>query len=337
MNEEAEMGISHSGENGAGSSLKNLTIHIGAHKTGTTLVQSCFDKNSHVLEEHGIIYPRSNWYHHSQHRLAFSMKGMIDPSTGLACDFDREIEDLNRQIAAAPDGSDIFISSEEFFSAPLASISRLREKVKCDVVKIMAFVRSPDDLFLSLYNQNTKDPGNSFFKPIPVVIEDPMSIHRDMHMGKCVSSWASVFGYDNLSLYCYEDGSPLEAVLDYFHLPAGTIAAAARVNESVPAAVAEIMRLSKAFSMPRELRGELYSVASQKFKGTPRNSLSVDERRKILQLARQELDVLFSKFGRENPYREECIPDVEGQGHAVRPVKILIELIEELLVKNTHQ
>lgn len=311
--------------------MKSLIIHIGAHKTGTTMVQSCFDRNSKTLKSLGVIYPRSNWYHHSQHRLAFAMKGMKDPTTGADCNYKSEIDELNEQIESAPDNSKIFISSEEFFSAPIEKIYELRDNISCDAVSVVAFVRSPDDLFLSFYNQNTKEPRNSFSKTISSIIDDPFNINQDMHMGRCVLNWASAFGNDGVSLHCYEDASPLEVILNILKLPGDAITAPERVNESVPAAVVEIMRLSKFFTMPLKTRIDLYAAANKIFAGSPKAILEKEDRQKILTATQQELDDLFSSFGRKNPYRQRLISFSGESSPPIRQVEILVKLVEALL------
>lgn len=259
------------------------------------------------------------------------MKGMKDPTTGADCNYKSEIDELNAEIESAPNNSTIFISSEEFFSAPVEKITELRDNVACDAVRIIAFVRSPDDLFLSFYNQNTKEPRNSFFKTVSSLIDNPLNINPDMHMGECVLNWAGVFGNESVSLHCYEDASPLEVILNALKLPSETITAPARINESVPAAVVEIMRLSKYFAMSLEARIDLYTAANRIFAGSPRVFLAKEDRQKILKAAQRDLDGLFSGFGRQNPYRQCRLSSSSEANHPVRQVKILMELVEALL------
>ncbi|WP_397544404.1 hypothetical protein [Roseovarius salis] len=64
--------------------MPTLLIHIGAHKTGTTALQRAFEQNTAVLAAHGVTYPRTNWFHFAQHRLAFLWRRQQELELGVS-------------------------------------------------------------------------------------------------------------------------------------------------------------------------------------------------------------------------------------------------------------
>lgn len=314
--------------------MKRLVIHIGAHKTGTTALQRCFDANSAQLEQAAVIYPRTNWYHHSQHRLAFALQRKKDPTTGKAVDLDTEIDALNAVVDAAPGESRIMISSEALFALRPRAIATLRDRLTTDAVEIVAFVRSPDKLLLSLYNQMAKGPENQFSKTLSAVLKAPRELHRDLDMRKCVEAWVSAFGRENVHLLCYEDGAPLAQMLRILDLPEDAIRESVQANPSAPHAVAEVMRLSKTAGIPPDIRRTLYGVASRVFGAYPKPRLTDVERRSILREFETDLDALFTQFGLNNPYRADAMVPEPPPAKRWPPVKLLSLIIENLLGKS---
>lgn len=90
-----------------------VLIHAGAHKTGTTSLQTLFTRHRDELGAHGILYPRAGVRPHShgienQTNLAWELlaHGHYSPSAGT-------LEDVVAEIAGS-DCPDVLLSSEEF-------------------------------------------------------------------------------------------------------------------------------------------------------------------------------------------------------------------------------
>ncbi len=311
--------------------MSSVLIHIGAHKTGTTAIQSCFDANRRTLARENVIYPRCNWYHHAQHRLAFAMRGQRDPGAGDKPEMSYEIDAINRAIKSASDEAQVFISSEEFFAASADSIAALRDGLDCTDIRILAVLRRPDELFVSMYNQNVKTPQNNFQKKISAFLENPTRLHRDLSMRECVENWADAFGEERVLLRRYEDASPLSTALSALGLPHDLITVPRQVNQSVPAAVAEVMRISKVTGIPPDLRKDLYRVADQVFAETSRMQLPEKERRALLTYFEEDLESLFRRFGMKNSYRPESVDADRTNDKPMAPIFLLSRIIEALL------
>lgn len=313
--------------------MREIVIHIGAHKTGTTSLQSCFDDNAHALQNAGVLYPRSNWYHHSQHRLAFAMKGMRDPKTGKIPDLAGEIAALNAAMAAG--GCEkVFISSEEFFSCPAEAIAALKDGLKVDNVRIVATLRRPDTLLVSMYNQKVKQPGNRFARGIKAFVQDPLLLDRDMDFLGCMTPWIDTFGAPNVTVLFYENGSSITQMLGVLGLPEDTLPLPDRLNESVPGVVIELMRIAKFNHMAPAEQTKLYQLALREMADRPPYFLGDADRRAILRTLLPSIKILFKQLGIENPYR---LVHYEPQGEDAQRPNVnfadMMQLIDHLLKK----
>lgn len=277
----------------------DLTLHIGPHKTGTTAVQTAFADNASVLRKRGILYPKCNWMYPAQHRLAFEMKGKINPTSGDRPNLQTELDELCRTLEKARLPR-VFLSSEEFFASPLDAIRQLKDRLPVTSTTIIAFPRRPDSFLVSCYNQKTKQAGNGFAAPIARFIKEPRKIAPEIDYLGCVSNWADVFGDDTIRLRPFEDGSPLEHLAAHFGV--SNLLKNASHNKSVPGAVAEVMRLAKAQDMPHDQQRRLFSKASAVFADWPQFSIPDGDRLDIIKTFEAENDVLFARFGQVNPY-----------------------------------
>ena len=312
--------------------MSELFLHIGAHKTGTTALQKFFQEQANTLHLLGVLYPATNWYHHSQHRLAFAMKKMRDPAAQDFPELEQEVDELNEAIAN--DGSpQIFISSEEFFSCPPERILQFSQLLVAESIQIVATVRRPDDMLLSMYNQKAKQPGNKFKRLIKPFLDAPQSLDPDLSFLTCITNWTSAFGTDRLTLLTYETDGPVNQMLRVLGLECGAVADAARLNKSVPGAVIEIMRLSKAMNLDRAIQDKLYKIARKELSDRPQFYLSDDMRRTVVAAFEEDNNTLFAQFGQENPYTLASYEPVETgeprQNMSFRDLMVLINLLLE--------
>ena len=141
--------------------MAKIVFHIGAHKTGTTAIQLFLDKYSNRILKSNILYPKSARYHHAQHRLAFGLAGMKDPAKGDIPDPKEEAHQINEEISRE-DCPTVLISSEEFFSLPREKVMMLNDLFCGHELHALAYIRRPDFLYESSYNQKAKEPKNKF-------------------------------------------------------------------------------------------------------------------------------------------------------------------------------
>ena len=113
--------------------------------------------------------------------------------------------------------------------------------------------------------------------------------------------------------------------------PRDLLPASAPVNRSVPAEVAEIIRLSKMTGIAPDLRQDLYRLASEVFADGAEMALPAAARADMLTRLGPDLDALFARFGMENTYRPEPLETVPPDPPAPRPIPVLARMLEHLL------
>lgn len=267
------------------------------------MLQSVFHRNAELLAQNGVLYPDTNRLQFAHHRLSFALKGRRDHTHGDVPDFNIEVAAL-RKVIEHSSQPQIFISSEEFFVCSVKQLHLLRTALDFIDVRIVASVRRQDDYLLSVYNQNSKTVGNGFVRPLRWHIMNPRAINREISFGIWLEKWRNVFGGNAVHLLRYEDGEPLAMMFGFLGLPEYLIAAPNKhVNESMPSATAEAVRIAKRLRLPRRAQLAVRNLAIRIFAGGTRQTLSDIERVQILEEFAEENEAMFSSFGMTNTYK----------------------------------
>ncbi|WP_430450443.1 hypothetical protein [Rhodophyticola sp.] len=311
--------------------MASVILHVGAHKTGTTALQSTFYQNRGTLARAGVIYPDTNWYHYGHHRLAFALLGRRDQDKGDVPVLSDELDALNAVIARADKDARIFVSSEELLALPPEAVQHLKDGIACDDIRVLAVVRRPDELLLSIYNQSMKSPLNKFRKPLQGFVDAPDQLHRVMDQPGCVTTWIDAFGQDRVILWSYESADVIPDCLRLLGLSENAITPGPRVNSSVSAAVLEVMRISKTTDMAPALRKTLFQHAQKLFADYPMKALSGADRRRVLARYEGDFDALFAAFGQPNPYRADSVDREQKADQTPPPIRLYAMLVEHLL------
>ena len=313
--------------------MSDLILHIGAHKTATTALQALLTDSRRLLAQSSIIYPRVGWCNNAQHRIALGLKNMTDPVQGDIPDAAAEIADLNATLAQNP-GKTVLISSEELFTLRPAALELLRDRLQARSVRIIACVRRPDEMLLSIYNQKAKSPNNGFVMPLAFFLDKPRQIDPDIAYGQQLGNWADYFGDDALTVFTYEAGPPIKSFLALLGVEAPTITSKGE-NRSVPAPVVELMRVAKAQGFPAHLQSQLYHLALHRFTDAPKLTLTKAQRLRIFQILNEEYTQFFQRIGRENPYPPSFVSDLPDAEDAPAPPPLtfrdMLTLIEALM------
>jgi len=310
-----------------------LFIHIGAHKTGTTSIQMAMADSGPALAEAGFVYPRCCWYIRAQHRLAFALKGLGDPTAGDKPAFETELADLKRALGEAPAGAAL-ISSEEFFSLKDEAVARLAAGLKDYAAEIIAFVRRPDEMFLSGYNQITRHPGNRIFKPLERHLENPAAVAADIEYLDHIGKWAAHFGKSNVHLAVYEGRDVVDTICQILRIDARRLdRPEAAANQSVSGKTLELMRHLKALRTDAVTQKVLYKLAVEAYPpATGAGKLSNRLRRDIIERYAEKNDALFRLLGAgENPYHPARIELPEEGPPENLSKRDLVKLIVKLM------
>lgn len=134
--------------------MKQIFLHIGLSKTGSTTIQSFLAKNRDKLYNSGYLCPqtgtnpRAKEKHH--HNLAWQITGRkkVDVTLGTWKELHQEVESSNL--------NNIIVSSESFQGVDKEQIEILKSELKPYQAKIIVYLRRQDLQLESKYIQSIK-------------------------------------------------------------------------------------------------------------------------------------------------------------------------------------
>lgn len=137
--------------------MTKVVLHIGVHKTGTSFIQGCLAKNRAWLCERGISYcpgDKNAPRHHPTNHHPLVQK--FDQSGTRTAEGIRDIEDLLAD--ANHTGCHTLLLSSEMLSSGNADIEPIISTFKAAgrEVSVIAYIRRPDDIIASAYNQTVR-------------------------------------------------------------------------------------------------------------------------------------------------------------------------------------
>ena len=171
-------------------SKKQLYIHIGPHKTGTTAVQEYFWKNRKNYVNHGLLYPSTG-----------IVKGRYGPRhLNLSRSYDEEIWQCLEKEIAASNCHKVLVSSERF-SSDLSHLLMAKKYLEKYDVYLIIVLRNEVDRVRSRYLQNVKSyfskpnkkfQGNLYFN------DWWLKSRSELPYGRMVQQWSSIYSEENI-------------------------------------------------------------------------------------------------------------------------------------------
>lgn len=133
---------------------RQVILHAGLPKTGTTYLQRCFVANRAWLADRGVGYPHYGQEHqHGHHNLSFLLRDVPTqnrPSDGL------DAEQAVRRALNEGDHSSVLLSSEGFSALDAAGVATLQRALEgCDV-RIVIYLRRRSQLCRSAWQERVK-------------------------------------------------------------------------------------------------------------------------------------------------------------------------------------
>ena len=228
---------------------KELILHIGSHKTGSTALQNSLHANKSFLKSKEIYYGQHHekWVMH--HNLAFGLfrealeeelinyphthfyfSEIADKSTSV-------IDRIKKDLELSNEYKKIVISSEGFFGPgnffAFHSGIKLNEMQQSRIneyfisklynllsefnVKIVCYLRRQDLILESFYNQYCKWPDPDDNLPLPTFTEYYSRRPVIIDYYSEISTWGKYFGKENIILRPYEKKQvPLGVVYDFY-------------------------------------------------------------------------------------------------------------------------
>lgn len=209
---------------------KQLILHVGFHKSGTTALQESFFAQRKELETQGVLYPSVGWQAH--HRIAWAIArkrwgwkdrgGKTTPySTWTRMLWRIKLSKANK----------VVLSSEFLSELPIEKMQLLKKQVQGRQVKVLFTLRPLVKLLGSSYQQYLKyGLKEDYVTWLHSVLDvpgqsklNPSFWKRNMH-GDVVARWAEVFGTENVAVIIVDEQKPellFDSVNNYLELPSG--------------------------------------------------------------------------------------------------------------------
>jgi len=129
---------------------KNLYLHIGRHKTGTSTIQNFVSNNSELLKSQNLAYPKSCRHDVAHHELAGFFSTRRDRKKEIPENYREEpvVSDLLNEIEGLDE--DVLISSESLQNSAPKYFSDLFSNRS---VEILIYLRNQIDYLASSYAQ----------------------------------------------------------------------------------------------------------------------------------------------------------------------------------------
>jgi hypothetical protein len=211
-------------------SQKELILHVGFHKSGTSALQESLANQRDELHKAGVLYPSIGKKAH--HRVAWGLsqkpwgwKARGAEKTPYKT-FSRMASLIN--VSSAPK---IILSSEFFAELEPEYLQKLASSIRSRQIKILFTLRPLAKLLSSSYQQYLKfglkadysEWLHSILDEPGVSKLNPTFWKRHMH-GEVVEKWAGIFGHENVSVLIVDEQKPeflYESINAYLGLAAG--------------------------------------------------------------------------------------------------------------------
>lgn len=187
---------------------KELYIHIGQYKTGTSALQSFFARNRELLRKQGLYYPLLDGEYMFREKNAGTSGNAVD-LTKLACPFaelkDIQLDYMQRIADSLKDNDRVLLSSEAIWMSEPVVFENikmfLQRKIDVNIkIKIIVYLRRQDESMESFWNQQVK---SSFYKySCQKFVEEHMGKYFDYD--SYLEKISKVVGKDNMIVKIYD-------------------------------------------------------------------------------------------------------------------------------------
>jgi hypothetical protein len=336
--------------------MKELILHIGSTKTGSSAIQDFLWTNRDALEPHGVIYPDVGIAGSAHHLLAAA----IHPSAWrmhaadfagkdrLAC-FDEFIKQV-REAAAKSSANRIFLSSEywwgRFFDPTF--FPRMKTFSESFDVHLLCYVRPQDEWLESTYVQTVKSGEGRTFREWLLASLDQAGAFCQYDV--ILRQWEQVIPPERIHVRPYESAEgttdSVAEVVDFLQIPKqhSLVSLTAKSNPSPVPRDTEIIRLINRSTLSpakkEKARRNLLRNSKKKDPHTRFHYLSADETIELFKRYQRGNDAVAQKYSKSHtpplfkrplpqpgewaswrePTIDECMPSI---------IKLISELVPE--------
>ena len=179
-----------------------LYLHVGPHKTGTTLIQKSMLDNQWLLLQKGLFYPIGFLTIFGHHEFRNKVK-------------EREITDDDISFLKHT-GKNVLLSSEDFISLNEDDFRYLKERLGDFEIEVIYAWRRANKKLFSIWQEYVKHGGqDTFFEyHFPHIARPATSgmLSPDVKL----SMLSRVFGKNNISIIDYDAAAKVDNLLDLF-------------------------------------------------------------------------------------------------------------------------
>lgn len=209
---------------------KQLILHVGFHKSGTSALQESFAQQREDLAKAGVLYPSIGRKAH--HRIAWALTqrpwgwkkrgGQVTPY--------KHFSKMARLINSS-NSPKIVLSSEFFSELTSEQINKIVSVIRGREIKVLFTLRPLAKLLGSSYQQYLKYGTKAdYVEWLHSVLDEPgvskinpTFWQRHMH-GAVVAKWVEAFGKENVSVLIVDESRPeflYESLNEYLGLSSG--------------------------------------------------------------------------------------------------------------------
>lgn len=182
--------------------MKQVLLHIGFHKTGTSSLQEALDGHRDALRQAGLWYPPSTLGFPAQQECAWCVNEHPKPYMRTDLDADLIFGKLRRDFEASGCPT-MLLSSEDFATIEEhpSSLEQLKNQLRGYTLKIVVYVREPVDFLLSLYSHRLRQGD------LDLTFMDFLHEHMSLRVARYalrLGRWERAFGRENLIVRKYD-------------------------------------------------------------------------------------------------------------------------------------
>ncbi|WP_306251230.1 hypothetical protein [Parvularcula sp. IMCC14364] len=176
---------------------KNLYLHVGTPKTGTSTIQWFLYRNREVLAKHGILYPalsdKTPGHHYIANNYRTHPLAWVEPIPR-----GKVMRKIGRAMDEAPDLHSLCLSSEAFWGCR-KKLRKFREDFSDYDIRVIVLLRRQDDFMNALYRQDVKAGGSTGAADAYIRAR----LKRLDYLDK-LTLMAEIFGRENITVIPFE-------------------------------------------------------------------------------------------------------------------------------------
>lgn len=244
---------------------RELLLHLGGHKTGTTSIQRTMASNSEALAAQGATYIATPGQSHLHHALGPAPDVDIARRGFHICN-----EPLLRELFAQPSQPRVIGSSENFsFLFDPSEIQRLWtiSREAFDRVRILVYLRRQDTHVVSHHQEGAKPDRAAeaavFGNALRAIPWDGPGLDFYLDYNSRIGHWLDTFGPENVTVRVWDNLADQDVWSDFARLAefdATEFVTLDRQNVSIGLAKAKVGHMMNALDLPPGLVTQIMQV-----------------------------------------------------------------------------